>query len=371
MTDPSEVIISWPIASFHGWGIRGLNYALSWPGTAVSASPELTGELGPDDPRSGILAERLKQSRNFQSQVLAAGGSEIVIDAPVLVALGNDCQELPVAYGKRLRGRPHVGCIVFEDTESVAANIERLKPYDAVVTASRWTCNFLIERGIPAKLCHEGVDPVLFNPEVRKSSADGRFRVFSGGKVEYRKGQDLVIEAFRLFAADHPEALLVAAWQSPFPMHGSDFVGKVPYGAPPGLHLGKPNFHAWVQRAGIAPEQFELVPVLPNWRMPEVYAGVDVALFPNRREGGTSFPTMEAVACGVPTGIRHCAGLTDLGDPSIGPVICFDYPDENALVREAARWLAADREHLSGVRHNPYWTWPRHCAEMAEIVRAL
>jgi len=363
MADPSEVIFSWPIASFHGWGIRGLNCALYWPGTATSASPELTATLGPDDPRGAILAERLKQSRNVQAQILAPGGPEIIIDAPVLVALGNDCQEIPVAYGKRLRGRPNVGCIVFEDTDSVGANIERLKPYDAVVTASCWTRDFLVDKGIAARLCHEGVDPVLFNPGVRNRQDDGRFRVFSGGKPEWRKGHDLVIEAFKLFAADHPEALLVAAWQSPFPMTASDFADKVSYGAPPGLHLGRPNWHAWTQRAGIPPEQFELVPSLPNWRMPEVYANVDVAIFPNRREGGTNFVAMEAMACGVRIVLNDEFGQRDiaLGRLRGGSVDQLVY----------ALHQAYENRVVESPGIPARWTWERHCAEMAGIVRGL
>ena len=36
---------------------------------------------------------------------------------------------------------------------------------------------------------------------------DGLFVVFSGGKLEHRKGQDIVIAAMRNFTAAHPEAM--------------------------------------------------------------------------------------------------------------------------------------------------------------------
>ena len=38
-----------------------------------------------------------------------------------------------------------------------------------------------------------------------------RFLIFSGGKMELRKGQDIVLAAFKIFARRHPEATLVTA----------------------------------------------------------------------------------------------------------------------------------------------------------------
>ena len=42
----------------------------------------------------------------------------------------------------------------------------------------------------------------------------GRFVVFSGGKLEHRKGQDVAVAAFRDFQKTHPQLrpLLVTAW---------------------------------------------------------------------------------------------------------------------------------------------------------------
>lgn len=49
----------------------------------------------------------------------------------------------------------------------------------------------------------QGVDVEVFNPNVEATfhipEAEGRFVVFSGGKMEARKGQDIVFRAFREF----------------------------------------------------------------------------------------------------------------------------------------------------------------------------
>ncbi len=356
-----QVIFTWPIASNHGWGVRGLGYALNWEGTAVSTAPELTAELPLDDPRWAMLRERIGQSWNVQKHILMPVRGRTRVEAPLLVALGND-MKAPEVYGGHPRGTPTIACPVFEDVAEMEVNVENLKEYDLVVAASRWNQEVLGANGVEAVLCHEGIDPTIFNPSVRRKRDDGRFRVFSGGKVEWRKGQDLVIEAFKLFAEKHDDAVLVAAWGSPFGASG-DFEGKWEHGSPPGWHIGMANYHAWTQRAGIGPRQFEYVEPRPNWRMAEVYGGVDVAVFPNRCEGGTNFVAMEAMACGVPTLVRPGFGHNDLfadGAPTKSDDQCVED-------------LVVLMEHLYSGGDVPcglsdHWTWERHCKQMAEII---
>ncbi len=359
-----EVIFVWPIDSHFGWGIRGLNYALSWPGVAVSSMPEGKIELPPGDERVPLLKGRLVQSQRFQGY-LSTCNENGIIDAPVLVGMGNDLLAQRSASWRVFKGKPTIACPVFEDVAKVEKNIANLREYDAVVVASRWNQEVLVGLGIDAKLCHEGIDPTIFHPGVRSARGkreDGRFRVFSGGKVEYRKGQDIVIEAFKRFAETHDDAVLVAAWGSPFGRSGQDFDGKWEFGSPPGGHIGRPNFHAWVERAGLKPHQFEYVEPRANWRMAEIYAGCDVAVFPNRCEGGTNFVAMECMACGVPTILSSCFGHDDLmrRQFSIG-----EFPPTAALLAEALEHFrnGADMPPLS-----KYWTWDRHCRQMAEVI---
>ena len=367
----SEVLFAWPIGDRHGWGIRGLGYALNWPGTAVSVYPDPAAELPPGDPREATLRRRIEQSIAVQERIIGTnvGGTIEFPDAPVFVALGNDLAAGPVAYGRFIKGRPTIACPVFEDVEKVAANISRLHQYDRVIVASRWNQEVLQVFGFEAALCHEGIDPVIFNPQVKRREPDGRFRVFSGGKAEFRKGQDIVIEAFKLFAEKHDDAVLVAAWGSPFSWSAQDFEGRWEYGAPPGIHIGQPNFAAWAQRAGIKPHQIEIVPVLPNWRMAEIYASCDVAVFPNRREGGTNFVAMECMACGVPTIIRRSFGHSDITD-----FACVWYADgdlplsRNMEINQLADFLEQAMSWGATRPLSEYWTWERHCREMAEVV---
>ena len=40
--------------------------------------------------------------------------------------------------------------------------------------------------------------------------------LFSGGKFEFRKGQDLVLKAFSVLSKKHPDMVLLTAWHNPW-----------------------------------------------------------------------------------------------------------------------------------------------------------
>lgn len=371
-------VFSWPISSYHGWGLRGLGMALNYPGGALSADGgEAAVELPPDDPRAALLRDRIERSRSLADQIARSPGPVVELGVPVFVALGNDLTEQPVAGGRFIRGRPTIACPVFEDEAQVEANIERLRPYDAVVVASAWNREVLAGLGVEAVLVHEGIDPVIFHTGVkvpRQERGDRRFRVLSGGKPEWRKGQELVLEAFARFADSRRDAVLVAAWQSPFSgAFDGSFARHGGLGAPPGSHIGMPNYHAWAQRAGVRPEQFELLPMMPNWQMSAVYGSCDVALFPNRREGGTNFVAMEAEACGVRTIIRQVYGMADL----FGREYWQLSGDDRECVEGGAAALAdaydgvCDAFEFFVGTSGTYWTWERHCRELARLAERL
>ena len=140
-----------------------------------------------------------------------------------------------------------------------------------------------------------------FHPAPKQGLFADRFVVFSGGKLERRKGQDLVVLAFRVFAQRHPEALLVTAWSSPWSqvartLEKNAAVKPVSYRPD-----GQVGVLTWVQANGIPRRQVVDLGPVPNAEMARILREVDVALFPNRAEGGTNLVAMECMACGLPT----------------------------------------------------------------------
>src|SRR5262249_19755640 len=137
--------------------------------------------------------------------------------------------------------------------------------FDVLVTACHWGEDVLREGGFsPTTTIHHGVDTALFNPAraVRDRLTD-RFVVFSGGKLEFRKGQDIAVQAFRVFASRDPDALLLAAWSNPW-RNFEATMAMSPY--VPFLRGTREDFNVairrWLALNGLQDEQYELIPEL-------------------------------------------------------------------------------------------------------------
>jgi glycosyltransferase involved in cell wall biosynthesis len=85
--------------------------------------------------------------------------------------------------------------------------------------------------------------------------------------------------------------------------------GLVPPRATP---EGTPDVIGWAVANGIPVDSVIAIGPTPNIAMPHVIREADVALFPNRAEGGTNLVAMECMACGVPTILSANTGHLDL-----------------------------------------------------------
>jgi len=273
-----KVSLGWQISSFFGWGVYGLNLALEW---ASDPTVEASTSWPLDLKQIAVDPLRRRALRPFVTRSFGPRPR----DAIAIAALGNDGDGVP----EQIAGA-RVAAIFFEQPLSDAA-IERLKRYDLIIAGSTWNGRLLRDRGLSnVRVILQGVDPTLFHPARKRDLFPGRFVIFSGGKAEPRKGQDLVVKAFRIFAARHDDAMLVTAWHSPWPALRD------------GMDLDLTEFADRVIDVGAVPNAL-LAPVLRE---------CDVALFPNRAEGGTNLVAMECLACGVPTILSANTGHLDL-----------------------------------------------------------
>jgi glycosyltransferase involved in cell wall biosynthesis len=210
------------------------------------------------------------------------------------------------------RARLMIARAIFE-TSSTESAAERLARYDLLLTASTWTANLLkAATGRDVRVIHEGVDISLFCPGPRSGWLDpDRFYCFSGGKVEFRKAQDLVLLAFRRVAARHSDAILVTAWHSPWVGLSQGFRGRLDSPLAIGPN-GLLDMARWAVENGVAAHQFIDLGPVPNALMPVVLREMHVALQPSRAEACTSLPVKEAMACGVPVIAARNTGMLDL-----------------------------------------------------------
>jgi glycosyltransferase involved in cell wall biosynthesis len=161
--------------------------------------------------------------------------------------------------------------------------------------------------------CLQGVDLATFHPAPRAGWMQNRFVIFSGGKLEFRKGQDIVIAAFREFYRRHPEALLMVAWHNFWPETMIE-IGARGYvkGIPGRLDNGQLDLQPWLEHNGLPRHAVLDLGKVPHGATASILREADVAVFPNRAEGGTNLVAMECMACGVPTVLSKNTGHLDL-----------------------------------------------------------
>jgi glycosyltransferase involved in cell wall biosynthesis len=215
------------------------------------------------------------------------------------------------------RGKINVAYSFFEfDLGPKAA--ENAKKYDVVFVGSTWCQQRCAERGIHnTKVLIQGVDQAIFQPEVRTVNPS-QFRIFSGGKFEWRKGQDLVIRAFGEFLKQHPDGHLVCAWHNPWPglaIEAAQNAGFMAQGA-----TLEAFYEDMLARAGIPPQNFTILPQLTHEQLAHEMTQTDCALFPNRCEGGTNLVLMEYASTGgviIANTLTGHADVEDMVDISI------------------------------------------------------
>src|SRR5262249_43199068 len=88
------------------------------------------------------------------------------------------------------------------------------KYFDIVAAGSSWCAEILKSLGCPrVATVLQGVDPHVFNASYsEKDYFRDAFVIFSGGKFELRKGQDIVIRAYKILQDKYPDVMLVNAW---------------------------------------------------------------------------------------------------------------------------------------------------------------
>ncbi|MEG4208026.1 tetratricopeptide repeat protein [Microcoleus sp. Pol7_A1] len=347
--------ISWPVSITSGWGIYGMNLTLqllrnpAWE-VALLVPPSITSEsINPL--HKSLLLPVVEKQKNFQELVTANSDKQITCNFPVLYALGNNLASSGVE--NQITSASQIGVIFFEDTRITAEALEKAKKYSAIVAGSNWNADVLRSCGLTnVAMVNQGIDPAIFHPAPKSNLFGDRFVIFSGGKLEYRKGQDIVIAAFKRFRAKHPEALLLTTWHNFWPQYmlGIEQTGNVA-GLPNINRDGSLGISQWLATNGLPIDSFIDIGLIPNHLAGQILREADCAVFTNRCEGGTNLVAMESMACGIPTILSANTGHLDL----IYHNICYPLSNQGRVKPTA---------HFSGVEG-----WGE--SEVAEVVEAL
>jgi len=328
-----QVVLGWPISSLHGWGVYGLNLALQWagdPDIALATACESVGiDIDPQQARA--LAPFIVRSVELQNGLQKYANGQASVGTTFLSGLNERFLLSPCMHNVMVMGNPTVGVIFFEN-EVLPDAVERANTYfPCIVTGSFWNEAVLRACGVKSvRTVHQGFDPALFHPGPKSTPLPDRFLIFSGGKAEYRKAQDLVLAAFEIFSERHPEAVLVTAWYNHWPdgIRSLDWSGLLP-SVPLHKTTNQIDVAGWAAANGIAADRVLDLGAVPNPKMPAILREMDVALFPNRAEGGTNLVAMEAMGCGLPVILSRNTGHVDL----ISSDNCYPLDDQGPAAR--------------------------------------
>jgi glycosyltransferase involved in cell wall biosynthesis len=304
------IYLSMPTGHCHGWGVCGsyLTRELSALTKVKLFTSPLNRDSVPDGLELQFLAEHAASPLE-SSQV--KGPQPMQVPYPVLQAIaGNDL--MPIE--PHLVGRQRVGYTFFEENVLPQNAISNAKEhFDVVAAGSSWCERILRENGLDSAVTIlQGVDRQIFNPEAcEKSYFQDRFVVFSGGKFELRKGQDLALRAFKVLQDKYPDTLLVTSWYN-FWQFSVDSMSSSPYIRFRPSSDYRVMMWKTLTENGIDPRRVITLMPQPNSTMASIYKNTDVGLFPNRCEGGTNLVLMEYMACGKPAIASFNTGHQDI-----------------------------------------------------------
>lgn len=328
---PKPLAITWNLSEMHGWGLLGVHTALYL--MDIGRPPLLLEKplMSTLRPANRAKLEGLLKGFDTVSSIAAANPGKVfqLAEYDVMHGLANGFMHGPLS--DRFRGNRNIGVIAYEDTKLTPEVLARARSYDAMVVHSTFNRRLLEDQGVPnVRVALQGIDPTEIYPGPAGDRFGGRFVVFSGGKLEFRKGQDIVLAAFRRFHARHPEALLVTNWFNAWPQTAMGIAESRHTPTPPGLDAqGRVDITGWAVANGVPVDAFIDLGFLARHQIAELLWNCHVAVFPNRCEGATNLVAMEAMACEVPTVLSANTGHLDLIRPDQVYVLADQKPVHN------------------------------------------
>jgi glycosyltransferase involved in cell wall biosynthesis len=354
-----------PTGSFHGWGVCGKYIVRE---LAKRSTVRLVTE--------GLSFANIQDEFDFRmlSSVLISddekdairSGRVSSVEAAVLQNIV-DKSLRPAIPG--FRGTVTVGYTFFEDNILAPEFVENGRRFfDIVVTGSTWCEQVLRQHGLNnVTTVIQGIDPTIFNlTHADKEYMPESFVIFSGGKFELRKGQDLVMRAVKIMQERYRDVVLVNSWYNHWAasmqtMTASPHIRFTPASG---------EYSQLMQRVysdnGLDLNRVITLPPYPNVMMTRIYRNSDVGVFSNRCEGGTNLVMMEYMACGKPVIASFTSGHRDIltGSNSLrlmnlhpitisdasGPIAVWDEPDLDELLAQLD-WAYHHREGLKAIGH--------------------
>jgi glycosyltransferase involved in cell wall biosynthesis len=217
-------------------------------------------------------------------------------------------------WGPRSGGRNNIGLSFNLSVDD--GNVNNLNDYFRIMAAgSEWCAQLLRSHNLRAHSIPQGIDPLVFNKShAVKSVNTDRFVIFSGGKYEFRKGQDYVIKALAHMQQKYSDVYLVTLWEGAAYAHNSMTQSTlIAHSTLQDEAANRNEFFCKVlSENGVDISRALNVPVLNPLTLPHIYRETDLGIFAGRIEGGTNLVLMEYMACGKPVIAPKHTGFGDM-----------------------------------------------------------
>jgi tetratricopeptide (TPR) repeat protein/glycosyltransferase involved in cell wall biosynthesis len=255
-----------------------------------------------------------------------------------------------------VRGDINIGHTAFEN-EITEISKKNAKDYDLILGTSNWCKQKMLDAGIKnGDVLVQGIDPELFYPQDIHHNKN-LFIIFSGGKFELRKGQDIVLKAVKILQDKYDDVILVNAWYNLWPeimvsMNMSRFIN---------FELKGRDWQEYMLNLyrinGLDEKRIFTLPIVPNEKLRELYHKTDIGLFPNRCEGGTNLVLMEYMACGRPVIASFNTGQRDvLTDKNSYPLLKMsDFKIHNDAKQLVSDWKEPDLDEVVAALEYAYF----------------
>jgi glycosyltransferase involved in cell wall biosynthesis len=210
------------------------------------------------------------------------------------------------------RGTHNYGYTFFEN-ELTRQSIENANRYDRILAGSTWCRDRMLEKGITnCDVLIQGIDPNRFYP-IKSEKSQDRFIIFSGGKFELRKGQDIVLRAVKILQDKYPDIYLVNCWYNLWAESLRQMTSS-PY-----ITFSYSENASWIdtmQRTyhdnGLDASRVATMELVPHRQLRSLFKQTDIGVFPNRCEGGTNLVLMEYMACAKPVIASFASGQKEI-----------------------------------------------------------
>lgn len=260
---------------------------------------------------------------------------------PVLHALGENARP---AFSKRsagILGSTNHALTFFENGNISEISRDIYNRFESVTAGSSWNADLLAGNRVRnVEMCIQGIDPSRFHPAPNRNLFPDRFVIYAGGKMEFRKGQDIVLRAISKFIETHDDALLICVWGNKWAnSNGYRWFANSPHIENPPRPKSGTNVDLlrWFETFGLRQRHVMAFHHYPHADTPGLIREADVAVFANRCEGGTNLVAMETMACGIPTIISKNTGHLDI----IFDGACLPLTDQRQVVIDEAGYDAS------------------------------